>query len=269
MGAKRAIVAAAALVAGLTVGMTGCGSTGLGSSGSSLGSAGSTSTENPGAAGGSGACGGKAVDLDSALRILTDPVGCPGAVNTFWRNELGSAWTAPRFLSYQDGQVPADACGRQVGDPKAFQDNALYCSLDDTVAFSTNFMQEMTKLGGPTFPLFVLMHELGHRADRIGNTTGAVSLSEENQADCDAGLTTRFADKAKRLNLSDAFGGAKLFFSLGDTRGGWFRREAGPNDTDAHGSPIQRAHSFANGYLRSVDICRRTGASSSGSVPLI
>jgi predicted metalloprotease len=262
--AKRAALAAVTIVVGATLGLAGCGSLSVGSSGSS-----GTPDTAATSVGASAGCGGKAVDLNSALRILTDPIGCPGAVNTFWHNTLGSAWTAPRFLSYSDGQVPADACGRQVGDPKQFADNALYCSLDDTVAFSTDFMQEMISLGGPTFPVFVLMHELGHRADRISDTVGVITLSEENQADCDAGLTTRFADKAKRINLSDAVGGAKLFFSLGDTRGGWFQQEASSPDDDAHGAPVQRAHAFSNGYFRSVGICRRTGASASGSVPII
>lgn len=264
MRANRAALAAVTMFLGASLALTGC----LTSTGSSSG--GATVTGSGGSTAGSGQCGGKAVDLNSALRVLTDPVGCPGAVNTYWHDQLGSKWTAPRYIAYQDGQVPADACGAQAAnDPDQFADNALYCSLDDTVAYSTNFMREMAQAGGPTFPLFVLMHELGHRANRIGNTVGVITLSEENQADCDAGLTTRFADKAHRLTLGNAFGGVRLFFSLGDTRGGWFQHEATSADDDAHGAPAQRAHAFVNGYTRSIGICRRTGQSTTGAVPLV
>lgn len=213
-----------------------------------------------------GECGGRIEDLDDVQRLISEPAGCPGSVNTYWAGELGEAWTTPRYIAYRDGEVPQDACGVQVNDPEVFADNALYCSLDDTIAYSVDFMTELFEAGGPAYPMFVIMHELGHRASRIGGTIGVVSRSEENQADCLAGRQTRFAGDVDRLTLTDAFSGALLFFSLGDTRDrGWFDQEAAAA-SDAHGTPRQRAQAFAYGYLRGVETCYRLGRSSTGSV---
>ncbi|CAO5185291.1 Metalloprotease [Frankia sp. AiPs1] len=202
--------------------------------------------------------------VDDALRVVSEPAGCPGGVNTFWRGELGAAWTIPKIIEYHNGQAPGDACGAQA-DPDQFSDNALYCTLDDTVAYSVEFMNELAKSGGPTYPLFVLMHELSHRGDKIGRTLGVVPRAEENQADCFAGRQTDAAQTAGLVQMSDAFNGAMLFFSLGDTRGGWFNQEPA-TAPDAHGSPTQRAQAFAFGYLQDSASCHRIGQSRTGDV---
>jgi predicted metalloprotease len=163
--------------------------------------------------------------------------------------------------------VPAIACAAADSDPAEFAENALYCPADDTIAYSVEFMSELAAMD-PNYPLFVLLHEIGHRATNIADTVGAVSRSEENQADCLAGLQTKFADDAGRLNLLDAAGGALLFFQLGDTRGGWFDNEAA-TASDAHGTPRQRVQSFTFGYFRDRGYCKELGQSQTGSVPLI
>jgi predicted metalloprotease len=225
------------------------------------------SGDEPAAAGQvAGQCGGRATDLRSALRIVTDPAGCPGAVNTFWRSELGDAWTPPRIVEYRNGEVPAVACAAVGSDPDQFANNALYCPADDSVAFSVEFMNELAAMD-PNYPLYVLLHELGHRADRIAGTVGVVSRAEENQADCLTGLQVNAADDAGRLDLIDAVQGAFLFFSLGDTRGGWFDREVAAAP-DAHGTQRQRAQAFGFGYLRDLEYCNGLGRSPTGSVPL-
>jgi predicted metalloprotease len=227
----------------------------------------SGSGDEPAAAGRvAGQCGGRATDLAGALRIVTDPTGCPGAVNTFWRSQLGDAWTPPRIVQYRNGEVPAVACATADPDPDQFANNALYCPADDSVAFSVEFMNELAAMD-PNYPLYVLLHELGHRADRIAGTVGVVSRAEENQADCLTGLQVNAAEDAERLDLLDAFQGAVLFFSLGDARGGWFDREAAAAP-DAHGTPRQRAQAFGFGYLRDLDYCNGLGRSPTGSVPL-
>lgn len=43
----------------------------------------------------------------------------------------------------------------------------------------------------PYLRVVVLEHELGHRADAIAGVVGVVSRAKENQADCDAGATTK------------------------------------------------------------------------------
>jgi predicted metalloprotease len=201
---------------------------------------------------------------DGAIKVITGPIGCPGGVNTFWAQHLGKVWTAPRFVVYRDGQIPPDQCGAQSKNADDFKGNAFYCRLDDTVAYSQDFMASLYKQGGPSFPMFVLMHELGHRASRLTNRVGAVSRSEENQADCLAGTEANFVHGAGRLPGTDVAKGVVLFFSLGDS---WFHRES-PSDPDAHGQPQQRAAAFGIGYAHDLDRCFQLGQSPNGSVPL-
>lgn len=212
-----------------------------------------------------GDCGGEAVDLDSALRIVTDPIGCPGAVNTLWYEQLGSTWTPMTIVEYHDGELPAVACATPDTTPDDFAYNALYCPEDDTIAYSIEFMTDLYNQGGAAYPLFVLLHEVGHRETHLSGTVGVVSRAEENQADCIAGFEAKFADQANRIDIGDAIGGALLFFQLGDTQGGWFDEEAAAAP-DAHGTPLQRAESLGSGYLRDLDVCHRIGQSPIGSV---
>jgi predicted metalloprotease len=103
------------------------------------------------------------------------------------------------------------------------------------------------------------------RANAHADAVGAVSLAEENQADCVAGFEAQYANEAARLDMGDAFQGGLLFFGLGDTRGGWFDNEAN-TEPDAHGSPRQRAQSFTSGYLQGIDKCREIGQSQTGTL---
>ncbi|MBL7493411.1 neutral zinc metallopeptidase [Frankia sp. AgB1.9] len=263
MRTKWAAFAAISVSVALSVGMlSGC---------NPVDSTTTASTTSPAAApGGSGGtaagsdCGGAATTEADALKVITGPVGCPGAVNTFWAQQLGSVWTAPRFVVYRDGQIPDDQCGAQDRNADDFKGNAFYCRLDDTVAYSQDFMARLYQQGGPSFPMFVLMHELGHRVSRLTNRVGVVSRSEENQADCLAGTEAKFSHDAKRLPGVDVAKGSVLFFSLGDS---WFHKES-PSDPDAHGTPDQRAAAFLTGYRHDTGKCFALGQSTSGSVPL-
>ncbi|ABW12735.1 metalloprotease-like protein [Parafrankia sp. EAN1pec] len=259
MGVRRTVLAsmlAAALGGSLLAGCAGLESTAAGD-----GAAPAAELTAP-----AGSCGGPVETVQDVEAIISEPVGCPGAVNTYWAGELGDQWTAPRFVPYRDGEIPPIACGEGETDPAAFAGNALYCPLDDTVAYSVDFMTELHDAGGPSYPMYVIMHELAHRAATHSGRTGVVSRAEENQADCLAGDEARFATDADRLDLGDAFSGALLFFSLGDTRDrGWFDRETATSD-GAHGTPRQRAQAFAFGYLRDSDTCYRLGESPTGSV---
>jgi uncharacterized protein len=207
---------------------------------------------------------GTAHDIASTLAILTDSADCPGSVNQFWTEQLGSRWTTPTFVPYSDGQVPRDACGAADGNADDFADNAFYCPADDTVAYSRELLDSLLAKGGPFLPVVVLMHELGHRADHILHVVGPISRSEENQADCSAGVETAFARTAHRLPFNDVLGGAKLLFQLGDTR--HFGAELATSP-DAHGTPSQRLIAYSRGYLQhNLKVCRTIGQSTTGSV---
>jgi hypothetical protein len=260
---------AGGLVVAATLAVSACGSSSTGVSGT-LGSSGSPSSA-PAPAGTSstttvpaGCHSGIAHDVESTLAILTDPADCPGSVNQFWTQQLGSQWTEPTFVAYSDGQVPRDACGAADGNADDFADNAFYCPTDDTVAYSRELLDSLFQKGGPFLPVVVLMHELGHRADRIAGVVGPISRSEENQADCSAGVETAFARTAHRLPFTDVLSGARLLFQLGDTRHFGAELASSP---DAHGTPAQRLIAYSRGYLQhNIKVCRTIGQSSTGSV---
>lgn len=257
------------------IGLTACGpSSGGGTAAPSAGSTSSTVSAGAtgvaaGPAAAAGTCGGAVHDLASAMRLVTDPAPCPGSVNTLWRGTagVGARWTMPRFVAYTDGQIPADACGRADANPADFAENAAYCPADDTVAYSVTLLRKLYQSGGAYQPILVLDHELGHRANHLAGTVGVVSRAEENQADCEAGYALRAASKANRLPLKDVFGGALLFYRLGDKTKGWFNTE-NPAQPGVHGTPRQRATAFADGFLLGVNECHKIGRSSTGSIIL-
>ncbi len=247
------------LAAGLA--LCGCAvSTGTSStSGTGTSSTSGTGTSTSGAA---GQCTtGLARDLDSALAILTDPPGCAGSVNSYWREQLGEKWTRVRFIGYNDGEAPADACGAQAANPASLADNAFYCPQDDTVAYSRNLLGQLYEAGGPYLPVVVLEHELGHRANALAGVVGVVPRAEENQADCDAGVTTKYARKAGRLPFSDVLASAQLLYKLGDRR--QFGKEQA-TDPNAHGTPGQRLVAFTKGYTIGLSSCRKLGQRTDG-----
>jgi hypothetical protein len=253
-------------IAGATLALSACGSsTAGGASGTVSGTVNSSVSPSSAASAATSGChNGVAHDLTSTLAILTDPSTCAGSVNAFWTGQLGSRWTKPTFIAYDDGQVPQDACGTADGNASDFSDNAFYCPTDDTVAYSRELLGGLYQKGGPFLPVVVLMHELGHRADHILGVTGPISRSEENQADCSAGVETAFARTAHRLPFTDVLGGAKLLFQLGDTRNFGSELASSP---DAHGSPAQRLIAYSRGYLQhNIKVCRTIGQSPTGSV---
>jgi predicted metalloprotease len=203
---------------------------------------------------------GLATDVENALRIIKDGPECPGSTNKFWQQKLGSTWTPAKIISYDDGSRPDSKCAED-GSPDDFADNAFYCPLDDVVAYSNQLMTRLFQQGGPYLPVVVLQHELGHRANHLADTQGVVSRSEENQADCEAGATTKFAQKAGRLPFTDALKSAKLLFELGDVSN--FGDETA-NDPGAHGTPPQRAIAYGRGYFQGLNVCAGLGRDATG-----
>jgi predicted metalloprotease len=259
------------LITAIAIGAAACGSTASTSAGPQNGPTGQASpstptpTPTPTQSLPPGCHGGVAHDVASTLAILTDPSNCPGSVNAYWKSQLGSQWTDPVFIPYRDGEIPANKCGKASDDPEDFADNAFYCPADDTIAYSQDLLDSLYQEGGPYLPVVVLEHELGHRANRIADDVGVISRSEENQADCDAGVTTAYARTAHRLPFTDVIEAAKLLYKLGDTRN--FGSEVA-DSPDAHGTPSQRVIAFGRGYFQKIGVCRVLGESETGSVEI-
>lgn len=206
-------------------------------------------------------CGtGQARDLESAMRIITDGDDCAGSTNRFWRQELGDRWTTPKIFSYDDGDIPETTCAEDA-TAEDFADNAFYCPLDDVIAYSNQLMERLFQQGGPYLPVVVLQHELGHRANNLADNEGVVSRSEENQADCQAGASTRFALRADRLPATDVLKSMRLLFELGDVSN--FGDEMA-DEPGAHGTPPQRVIAYSRGFGFGVDNCARLGQDPTG-----
>lgn len=249
------------VVVGLALATTACGAVTTGSSGGAPHAAGRSPTAGSTPQTVPPDCSsGVAKTVDDALRIITDGPDCPGSTNRFWRHQLGDTWTTPTILSYDDGDVPDSKCA-EGGDPEEFTQNAFYCQLDDKILYSNQLLDRVFAEGGPYLPVVTLEHELVHRADFLGHTLGVVTRSEENQADCGAGATTRFAREAGRLPRTDVLRSALLFFQLGDTS--HFGDETA-NDPSAHGSPGQRVTAFSRGYFQGLGVCDDIGRDPNG-----
>jgi uncharacterized protein len=262
----KLLVRVGGLIAAMAFALSACGSSATSGSGTLNTSATPSAAQSSPAASAvpAGCHTGVAHDVQSTLAILTDPADCAGSVNAFWTAQLGAKWTTPTFVAYSDGQVPQDACGTADANASDFSDNAFYCPTDDTVAYSRELLNGLFQKGGPFLPVVVLMHELGHRADHIAGVVGPISRSEENQADCSAGVETAFARTAHRLPLTDVLGAARLLFQLGDTRHFGSELASSP---DAHGTPAQRLIAYSRGYLQhNIKVCRTIGQSQTGSV---
>lgn len=179
-------------------------------------------------------------------------------VSEFWAKsgELGSKWTPPTVVHYRNGATPLDiACDKGNTDEHKWDDNAVYCSADDTVYLNDDFMKSLFTSFQAMGVIGVVTHEMGHRANYLAGRSPTLSISEENQADCDAGAVVAYAVTQGTLSDVDAFvTGAQQFLKLGLSSGrAWWVNSA-------HGTPEQRLDAFAWGAK-----AEREGASASQS----
>lgn len=247
-------------VVGLVLAVAACGNSTTGTSGTPTEAGGSPTADSTPQAPPSNCGTGQARDLESTLRIIKDGPECPGSTNRFWREQLGDKWTTPKIISYDDGDLPDSKCAKE-GTAEDFADNAFVCPRDDVIAFSNQLMNRLIAEGGPYLPVVVLQHELGHRANSLADGEGVVERSEENQADCEAGSSTNYANKAGRLPRADALKSALLLFQLGDVSN--FGDETA-DTPGAHGSPPQRVISYGRGYFQGCGTCDDLGRDRTG-----
>jgi len=179
----------------------------------------------------------------------------------------GSRYQPPTLVLFRD-QVQS-ACG--------FQDAAVgpfYCPADQKAYIDLSFYEEMrSKFGAPGdfAQAYVLAHEVGHH---IQNLTGvsskvhqarsrmskvdgnALSVKQELQADCYAGVWAHHAHKQRQLLESgDVEEGLRAATAIGDDT---LQRNAGRRVTPesfTHGSAAQRVQWFKSG-LQTGDINR-------------
>jgi len=191
-----------------------------------------------------------------------------GDTEDFWTAELakrGGRYQPPKLTLFQ-GQV-ASACGLASAAMGPF-----YCPPDQRVYLDLRFFQDLTqRFGAPGefARAYVIAHEVGHHvqnqlglmrevqqksenaSDRVRN---ALSIRQELQADCFAGVWGHSAQQRGALDTRDVEQGIAAASAVGDDRMQQRSRGYAVPESFTHGSSAQRVKWFrvglASGDLR-------------------
>ena len=192
--------------------------------------------------------------------------------------QLGTRYNPPRLLLY-DGRTPTRGCGEGEAAMGPF-----YCPGDQKVYLDLSFFQELSqRFGAPGdfARAYVIAHEIGHHvqnqlgimdqvqrktayaSDRVRNE---VSVLQELQADCLAGVWGNSAAKRGLIDAKDVESGIGAAMAVGDDRIQQQSRGYVVPEAFTHGSSQQRAQWFkiglASGDIRQCDTFAQAGASS-------
>jgi predicted metalloprotease len=191
-----------------------------------------------------------------------------GDTEDFWTAELarrGARYQPPRLTLFR-GQV-GSACGFASAAMGPF-----YCPGDQRVYLDLHFFQELSqRFGAPGdfARAYVIAHEIGHHvqnqlglmreveqksADASDRTRNALSVRQELQADCFAGVWGHSAQQRGALDTRDIEQGIAAAASVGDDRLQQRARGYAVPESFTHGSSAQRVKWFrvglASGDLR-------------------
>jgi predicted metalloprotease len=190
-----------------------------------------------------------------------------GDTEDFWTAELakrGGRYQPPKLTLFQ-GQV-ASACGLASAAMGPF-----YCPPDQRVYLDLRFFQDLTqRFGAPGefARAYVIAHEVGHHvqnqlglmrevqqksenaSDRVRN---ALSIRQELQADCFAGVWGHAAQQRGALDTRDVEQGIAAASAVGDDRLQQRTRGYAVPESFTHGSSAQRVKWFRVG-LSSGDL---------------
>lgn len=205
---------------------------------------------------------------DADARVDCRILGTVNSLNAFWPAYLGQynrQYPQPETVIFE--AATDTGCGAATSAVGPF-----YCPADTTAYFDPAFFQELVdrfgSSGGPLAQEYVVAHEFGHHVQNLlgsldraqqdpqGPESGAVRV--ELQADCYAGLWTRYAtttpdpntgqpflEPLKEQDLKDALSAAA---AVGDDR----IQEAATGRVSpeawTHGSSEQRQKWFYQGY---------------------
>ncbi|WP_375768530.1 zinc metallopeptidase [Archangium gephyra] len=181
---------------------------------------------------------------------------------------LGVRYAEPRLVLFSD--AVQSACGVQESAVGPF-----YCPLDQRVYLDLGFFRELDRrFGAPGdfAQAYVVAHEVGHHvqnllgiAERVHSMRGrmspaqanALSVRQELQADCFAGIWAHHAQKQRQvLEQGDVEEGLRAATAIGDDT---LQRRAGGHvvpESFTHGSSAQRVEWFRRGLEQgTVEAC--------------
>jgi uncharacterized protein len=166
------------------------------------------------------------------------------ALNTYWNwwfTRLNRTYYRPAEIYWYTTAVQT-RCGPTIPD------NAFYCPAGNTIWLDKNlFLHYLQTVREDFAAAAVLAHEWGHWIqDQLGWLAHAKRnkywIGKELQADCYAGMFTRYLKRYNFLEPGDVGEGARLMVRIGDDPR--TRRD----DERAHGSPRERFEWFIYGY---------------------
>lgn len=184
--------------------------------------------------------------------------------------QSGARYQAPTLVLYDD--VVRSACGMNSAATGPF-----YCPLDAKVYIDLGFFRDLARMGGPGdfAQAYVIGHEIGHHVQNLTGTSdrvraaqrgagkaqaNALSVRQELQADCYAGVWAHHADRQRPgdplLEPGDVEEGMAAAAAIGDDR---LQRQAGRAvhpESFTHGTSAQRQDWLRRGLeTGSVDAC--------------
>jgi hypothetical protein len=183
----------------------------------------------------------------AARANITDPdevvqtVGA--ALEDYWSGELaklGRPYSSPIVTWYH--RAARTPCG--IAPPG----NSMYCAADGVIYLNYGLFRQLVVGEGADYAGgVVLAHEWGHAVqDQLGWLRwGLLHLyfkGVELQADCYAGLFSRYATQQRLLERGDLREALRLMTTVGD------RVRLSPKTEGAHGTPKQRRTWFMRGY---------------------
>jgi uncharacterized protein len=180
--------------------------------------------------------------------------------------ERGAAYEPPVLVLFTDATQSACGVGQAAMGP-------FYCPADRQVYLDLSFFRDLDRLGAPGdfAEAYVIAHEVGHHiqtltgvSQRVGaarqrmseRDANALSVRQELQADCYAGVWGHYASRRGLLEPGDAEEGLRAAAAIGDDR--LQRRSQGRivPESFTHGSSEQRASWLRRGMeTGSLEAC--------------
>jgi predicted metalloprotease len=209
----------------------------------------------PGAGGGS-----VGAPSDEAGKFASSVLGDTEDFWTAYFRNAGSNYPAPRLVLFTD--AVQSACGTSSAAVGPF-----YCPGDHKLYLDLSFFQELAqRFGAPGqfAQAYVIAHEVGHHVQTLlgllnrGNPVSrtqanAISVQQELQADCLAGMWGHSAAQRNKLEPGDAEAGLRAAAAIGDDTLQRASQGRVVPESFTHGSSEQRVAALRQG-LNSTDL---------------
>ena len=187
--------------------------------------------------------------------------------------ERGSAYEPPTLVLFTEATQSSCGVGQSAMGP-------FYCPADRRVYLDLSFFDDLARMGGAGdfAAAYVVAHEVGHHVQTLTGVSGrvasarqrvseaeanALSVRQELQADCYAGVWGHFAARRGLLEPGDADEGLRAAAAIGDDR---LQRQSQGRvvpESFTHGSSEQRVSWLRRGMDGGrVEGCDTFGAGS-------